>query len=60
LNLTTNAPCPVCSVEMQFCWETLEIPHFGETMVIAGICDCGFRHSDTILLTQKEPAGDEH
>ncbi len=55
MNLTTNAPCPVCSVEMQFCWETVEIPHFGETMVIAGVCDCGFRHSDTILLTQKEP-----
>jgi zinc finger protein len=40
---------------MQFCWETVEIPHFGEAMVIAGVCDCGFRHSDTILLTQKEP-----
>lgn len=24
-------------------------------MVVAGVCDCGFRHSDTILLTQKEP-----
>ena len=55
MNLTTNAPCPVCSVQMQFCWETVDIPHFGEVMVIAGVCDCGFRHSDTILLTQKEP-----
>ncbi|MDD4162459.1 MAG: ZPR1 zinc finger domain-containing protein [Methanothrix sp.] len=55
MNLTTNAPCPVCSAQMQFCWETTEIPHFGEAMVIAGVCDCGFRHSDTILLTQKEP-----
>jgi zinc finger protein len=55
LNLTTNTPCPVCSVQMQFCWETVDIPHFGEAMVIAGVCDCGFRHSDTILLTQKEP-----
>jgi zinc finger protein len=55
LNLTTNASCPVCSIQMQFCWETVEIPHFGEAMVIAGVCDCGFRHSDTILLTQKEP-----
>ena len=55
MNLTTNAPCPVCSVQMDFCWETVDIPHFGEAMVIAGICDCGFRHSDTILLTQKEP-----
>jgi zinc finger protein len=40
---------------MQFCWETQDIPHFGEAMIIAGICNCGFRHSDTILLTQKEP-----
>jgi zinc finger protein len=55
LNLTTNANCPVCSAEMQFCWETRDIPHFGEAMVIAGVCNCGFRHSDTILLTQKEP-----
>jgi len=55
LNLTTNANCPVCSVQMQFCWETMDIPHFGEAMVIAGVCECGFRHNDTILLTQKEP-----
>jgi len=41
---------------MQFNWETQEIPYFGEAMVIAGVCTCGFRHSDTILLGQKEPA----
>jgi len=40
---------------MQFSWETVDIPHFGEAMVIAGVCDCGYRHNDTILLTQKEP-----
>jgi zinc finger protein len=40
---------------MQFCWESTDIPHFGEAMVIAGVCDCGYRHSDTILLSQKEP-----
>ncbi|MDD2755967.1 MAG: ZPR1 zinc finger domain-containing protein [Methanothrix sp.] len=55
MNLTTNASCPICSVEMQFSWETVDIPHFGEAMVIAGVCDCGYRHNDTILLTQKEP-----
>ena len=55
MNLTTTASCPVCSAEMQFCWESADIPHFGEAMVIAGICQCGYRHSDTILLTQKEP-----
>ena len=55
MNLTTNALCPMCSAEMQFSWETVDIPHFGESMVIAGVCECGYRHSDTILLTQKEP-----
>jgi zinc finger protein len=55
LNLTTTTSCPVCSAEMQFCWESADIPHFGEAMVIAGVCQCGYRHSDTILLSQKEP-----
>ena len=55
MNLTTTSSCPVCSAEMQFCWESADIPHFGEAMIIAGICRCGYRHSDTILLTQKEP-----
>jgi len=40
---------------MQFNWETQDIPYFGEAMIIAGTCTCGFRHSDTILLCQKEP-----
>jgi len=55
LNLTTTACCPVCSADMQFSWESADIPHFGEVMVIAGICQCGYRHSDTILLSQKDP-----
>jgi zinc finger protein len=45
----------MCSSEMDFNWETKEIPHFGEAMIIAGVCCCGYRHSDTILLSQKEP-----
>ena len=40
---------------MDFNWETKEIPHFGEAMIIAGVCCCGYRHSDTLLLSQKEP-----
>ena len=55
MNLTTTNVCPVCSSEMDFNWETKEIPHFGEAMIIAGCCCCGYRHSDTILLSQKEP-----
>ena len=55
MNLTTKNACPVCSSEMDFNWETKEIPHFGEAMIIAGVCCCGYRHCDTILLSQKEP-----
>jgi zinc finger protein len=32
LNLTTNANCPVCRKEMEFKWETREIPYFGEAL----------------------------
>jgi zinc finger protein len=56
LRLTTTASCPVCSTTMEFSWETAEIPSFGEAMLMSGLCSCGFRHSDTLLLSQKEPA----
>lgn len=56
MKLTTSSSCPVCCAQMQFDWETQDIPYFGEAMLIAGVCSCGFRHSDTILLSQKEPA----
>ena len=55
MNLKTTTSCPVCFTEMQLSWETQEIPSFGEALLIAGVCDCGFRYSDTILLSQKEP-----
>lgn len=56
MNLKTTTNCPICFTEMQLSWETQEIPSFGEALLIAGVCSCGFRHSDTILLSQKEPA----
>ncbi|UEC42532.1 MAG: ZPR1-related zinc finger protein [Methanothrix sp.] len=53
----TTSSCPICSAEIAFDWETKDIPHFGEAMIIAGVCDgCGFKLSDTILLSQGEPA----
>jgi len=55
LKLKTRADCPVCCQTMEFNWETQDIPHFGEVMLISGVCSCGFRHCDTMLLSQKEP-----
>lgn len=56
MKITTTANCPVCCSVMEFDWETKDVPYFGEVMLIAGVCCCGFRHSDTILLSQNEPA----
>jgi zinc finger protein len=56
LKAVTTSSCPICNAEITFDWETKDIPHFGEAMVIAGVCEsCGFRLSDTILLNQGEP-----
>jgi zinc finger protein len=56
LKAVTTSNCPICNAEITFDWETKDIPHFGEAMVIAGVCEsCGFRLSDTILLSQGEP-----
>ncbi len=52
----TTSSCPICSAEIAFDWETKEIPHFGEALIIAGVCEaCGFKLSDTILLSQGDP-----
>ncbi|HOT07040.1 MAG: ZPR1 zinc-finger domain protein [Methanosaeta sp. PtaB.Bin039] len=55
MNLKTTASCPLCGNSMEFSWETTSIPHFGDALMIAGTCPCGFRHNDTMLLTQREP-----
>ena len=56
MNTITKSPCPVCFTEIEFTWETTDIPHFGEAMLIAGTCsNCGLKHTDTILLSSKEP-----
>jgi zinc finger protein len=56
LKAITTSNCPICNAEITFDWETKDIPHFGEAMIIAGVCGCcGFKTSDTILLSQGEP-----
>jgi zinc finger protein len=57
LSLTTSSPCPICAAEVEFFWKTEDLPHFGETMIVSGTCSCcGFKHIDTIPLSQKEPS----
>lgn len=50
--------CPVCDSKgtVEFISKTEEIPYFGEIMESTIICSkCGYKHSDTICLEQKEP-----
>jgi len=55
-NITTD--CPVCKGKntLEMTSKTENIPYFGEIMESTILCsECGYRHSDTICLEQKEP-----
>jgi zinc finger protein len=50
--------CPVCKGKdtLEMTSKTEKIPYFGEIMESTLLCsECGYRHSDTICLEQKEP-----
>ncbi len=50
--------CPVCRAKqtVEFTSKTENIPYFGEIMESTILCsECGYKHSDTICLEQKEP-----
>ncbi|UTB33328.1 MAG: ZPR1 zinc finger domain-containing protein [Methanobacterium sp. ERen5] len=53
-----NTDCPVCKGRntLEMTSKTEEIPYFGEILESTIICsECGYRHTDTICLEQKEP-----
>ena len=55
-NILTD--CPVCKGKdtLEMSTKTEAIPYFGEIMESTLLCsECGYRHSDTICLEQKEP-----
>ncbi len=51
----TRSVCPLCNNEFVTNWVPQNIPFFGEVMHITSQCDCGFRYSDTLIMTQHEP-----
>lgn len=54
-NFVTRTSCPLCHEELIINWQGDDIPYFGEVMHITSRCDCGFKFSDTLILTQREP-----
>ena len=51
----TRSTCPLCNKEFLTRWHPNNIPFFGEVMHITSKCDCGFRYTDTLILSQREP-----
>ncbi|WP_440952372.1 ZPR1 zinc finger domain-containing protein [Methanococcoides sp. FTZ1] len=52
----TRSSCPLCNEDLIIKWQSDEIPYFGEVMYIStSCCNCGFRFTDTMILTQKDP-----
>lgn len=51
----TRSICPLCSRELVTNWVEDDIPFFGEVMHITSLCECGFRYSDTLIMTQRKP-----
>lgn len=45
----------MCGEELVFRWHPDEIPYFGEIMHISATCKCGFKHADTLILSEREP-----
>jgi zinc finger protein len=48
--------CPYCEREIQYLYQTENIPFFSEILIVSGRCECGYRHSDTMVLGEAEPA----
>jgi len=50
-------PCPTCGREIEYCYQTENIPYFSDILIISASCpDCGFRFTDTQMLKQEPPA----
>jgi zinc finger protein len=50
-------PCPSCSNEIEYLYQTENIPYFSEILIISANCPtCGYRYVDTQLLKSAEPS----
>jgi zinc finger protein ZPR1 len=48
--------CPYCEREIQYLYQTENIPYFSEILLVTARCECGYRHADTMILGGAEPA----
>jgi len=48
--------CPYCEREIQYLYQTENIPYFSDILIVSARCECGYRHADTMILAGGEPA----
>lgn len=54
---TIPGPCPSCSHEIEFRYQTENIPYFSDILIISATCPaCGYRYVDTQVLGSGEPS----
>jgi zinc finger protein len=50
-------PCPACNTEIEYIYQTEDIPYFSGILIISANCrSCGYRFVDTQLLKNAEPS----
>ncbi len=47
--------CPVCGREIKIFSSVYEVPYFGKVLLTSISCECGYKHSDSIITEIKEP-----
>jgi len=51
-----SGPCPLCGEEINYIYQTENIPFFSDILMMCGLCEaCGFRLTDTLILTERGP-----
>lgn len=48
-------PCPVCNAEIEYLYQTENIPFFSDILLMTASCECGYRLVDTIILGAGDP-----
>lgn len=49
-------PCPYCNTEIEYLYQTENIPYFSDILIISANCpSCGYRFTDTQLLKNADP-----
>ncbi len=56
MRTAVRGPCPVCESDIEYIYETDNIPYFYDTLIISTVCpSCGYRYADTQPLKSGEP-----